>query len=74
MNMFADLQSEPHFQGRDDILLTDVPRLVTLGWLTPGIWEDDGVITLSGLVDTLEGRLLGLPQECAVLSPKDPSA
>lgn len=46
-------------------------RLVTTGWLIPGVWEDDGVTPLSGPLDTLEGKLLGSLQQGAMVNSKD---
>lgn len=71
MDVFADSQGELPLQGTDDSLLTGAHRLVTPGWLIPGVWEDDGVTTLSGPLDTLEGRLLGSLQQGAMVNPKD---
>lgn len=71
MNVFADSQGELPLQGSDDSLLTGAHQLVTPSWLIPGVWEDDGVTTLSGPLDTLEGRLLGSLQQGAMVISKD---
>lgn len=41
--MFADLQSELLFQGRDGSLLASAHGLPVPDLLIPGVWEDDGV-------------------------------
>lgn len=60
--MFADLQSELPFQGRDDSLLAGAHGLLMPEWLIPGVREDDEVATLSGLPVTLVWNLGSLQQ------------
>lgn len=71
MDVFADSQGELPLQGSHDSLLMGAHQLVTPGWLIPGVWEDEGVTTLSGPLVTLEGRLLGSLQQGAMVNPKD---